>query len=102
MKISKRLAGANAIGAMIVSIVLCAGAAHARDLRSSAQTLGLTQQPNLPATHTTVATSSVTAPQSFITTHPAVGQAVIAAPASIKICRPHPDPKHGVQWICYQ
>jgi hypothetical protein len=101
MKTSSHV-GASAIAAMLAGIVLCAGTADARDLRSAAQTLGLTQQPNLTVPHSTVAAPSATSPQSFITSHPAAGQAVITAPASIRRCRPHPDPRHGVQWICYQ
>jgi hypothetical protein len=84
-------AGASAIAAMLAVIVLGAGAARAGDLRSSAQTSSLTEQHNLAILHPTVgvpsmaATSSVTAPQSFITTHPAHGQAVTTTPKAIEI-----------------
>jgi hypothetical protein len=58
---------------MLAGVVLCAGAAHARNLRSGVQTLGLTQQHNLPVLQATVAAPSVTAPKGPVTAHPVTG-----------------------------
>jgi hypothetical protein len=75
-------AGASAIAAILALIAVCVGAARAGDLRSSAQTLGLIEQHNLTVPHSTVATPTVTAPQSFITTHPAAGKSVVTVSMS--------------------
>jgi hypothetical protein len=85
---------------MLAGIVLCAGTARAGDLRSSAQTLGPAQH-NLTVLNVTVAAPSVTVLHGPITAHPVTGN-VSAPPSITKRCRPHPDPRHGVQWICYQ
>jgi small neutral amino acid transporter SnatA (MarC family) len=76
---SSSYAGVSAIAAMLALVALSAGAVRARDLRSSAQTLGLVEQRNLTVFHGPVATPSVTAPQSVITAHPVTGH--LAQPA---------------------
>jgi hypothetical protein len=91
-------AGASAIAATLALMVVCAGAAHAGDLRSSPQTLSLIEQHNLTVPHPTVvvpalaATPSVAAPQSFTTTHLAHGQAATTTPKVIANLVRYHDP----------